>query len=280
MEKERPAAGKKATWIRICVLLALLGVFIFAGVKLGMYYIGSKQAASEYESLADLKESIVQQQKQEDNSSEDSSSENSSSEELPETGNTMLPEYRVFYDMNQDMVGWLHIPGTRVDYPVMQTVDTPNYYLKRNFYKKSSDWGAIYAREQCDVNTPSDNVVLYGHAMKDGSMFATLNRYGTKAFWQEHPTFSFDTLYAHYEYEIWAVFKTNPDGKDGFPYHRYNEFSSEEEFNDFVQTVKDLAFFDTGITPEYGDKLLTLSTCEYTLENGRFVVCAVRITQG
>lgn len=266
MEKKKRLSWK---WIRIVLLACFVGVFLFAGIKLGLYYFGSKQAADDYEELAGLKESIVQQQQ---------SVENSSSEEAVGDEDPLLPEYRPFYDMNEDMVGWLHIPGTRIDYPVMQTVESPDYYLKRSFYKKSSDWGAIYAREQCDVNTPSDNVVLYGHAMNDGSMFGTLNRYAAKAYWQEHPTINFDTLYEHHEYQIWAVFKTSAQENEGFTYHRYNEFSDEEAFDAFVSTVKELSFFDTGITPKYGDKLLTLSTCEYTLIDGRFVVCAVRVS--
>lgn len=266
MEKKKHASRK---WIRLVLLVCFVGVFVFAGVKLGLYYFGSKQAVEEYEELVNIKENIVQQQQSE---------KNDVVEEPEEEESGILPEYRPIYEMNKDMVGWLKIPGTRIDYPVMQTVDNPDYYLKRSFYKRPSDWGAIYAREVCDINKPSDNVVLYGHAMNDESMFGSLYRYRQKAFWQEHQTLFFDTLMEHHEYQIWAVFKTTANQDEGFPYHRYNEFADEEDFLAFVSTVKELSFFDTGITPEYGEKLLTLSTCEYTQENGRLVVCAVRVS--
>ena len=176
------------------------------------------------------------------------------------------------------MVGWITVPDTKINYPVMQTPTKPDYYLKRNFYKKSSDWGAIYAREVCNVNEPSDNVTLYGHHMKDGSMFTGLDKFKQKSFWETHRTFQFDTLYERHTYEIIGVFKTSANVGQGFNYHLFVDAADEGKFNEFVSTVKSLAFYETGVTAQYGDKLLTLSTCEYTLSNGRFVVVAKRIS--
>lgn len=191
----------------------------------------------------------------------------------------ILPEYLPFYQQNSDMVGWITVPGTKVNYPVMQTPNTKDYYLNRDFYHNWSDWGAIYAREACDINTPSDNVVLYGHHMADGSMFAQLEtRYKRKDFWQEHQYLTFDTLYEHHTYQIIAVFRTSANLGQGYPYHQFNDAADKEEFDAFVAKIKELSLYDTGLTAEYGDKLLTLSTCEYTLSNGRFVVVAKRIS--
>ena len=191
----------------------------------------------------------------------------------------ILPEYLPFYQQNTDMVGWITVPGTKVNYPVMQTPDNKDYYLNRDFYHTWSDWGAIYAREACDVNAPSDNVVLYGHHMADGSMFAQLEtRYKRKSFWEEHQYLTFDTLYEHHTYQIIAVFRTSANLGQGYPYHQFNDAANKEEFDAFVAKIKELSLYDTGLTAEYGDKLLTLSTCEYTLSNGRFVVVAKRIS--
>ena len=170
------------------------------------------------------------------------------------------------------------VPDTKINYPVMQTPKMKDYYLYRNFDKMGSDWGAIYAREVCDINAPSDNITLYGHHMMDGSMFAQLDFFKKKDFWETHQTFSFDTLYEHHTYQIIAVFKTSGTTGKGFPYHRFVNAKTEAEFNEFITTIKGMAFYETGLTAEYGDKLLCLSTCEYTQDNGRFVVVAKRIS--
>jgi sortase B len=114
--------------------------------------------------------------------------------------------------------------------------------------------------------------------MMDGSMFNNLLRYDEKKAWEKNSIIQFDTLYEKHEYEIFAVFKTTASIGEGFSYHQFVDAQSEEEFDKFIATCKQLAFYDTGITPEYGDKVICLSTCEYTLVNGRFVVCAVRIS--
>lgn len=189
----------------------------------------------------------------------------------------ILPEYQEIYQQNSDTVGWIYIPGTKVNYPVMQTPDRPDFYLKHRFDKAWSDWGCIYVRETCDVFAPSDNLVLYGHHMKDGSMFAGLDPYKKQAFWQDNQYFYLDNLYQRHTYQVFAAFKTSANADEGYPYHLFNDAANQEEFDSFVSTVKSLSYYDTGITPQYGDKLITLSTCEYTLANGRFVVVAVRI---
>ena len=150
--------------------------------------------------------------------------------------------------------------------------DTVREYLQ---YAKSAR--AIYAWEAADINKPSDNITLFGHCMKDGSMFAALSAYTNKSAWENNSLITFNTLYEYHTYKIFAVFKVSAN-VGNFAYHQFVDAANEEEFNDFVATCKDLAFYDTGITPKYGDKLITLSTCEYTLDNGRLVVCAVRIS--
>ncbi|MDY3225607.1 MAG: class B sortase [Candidatus Faecousia sp.] len=190
----------------------------------------------------------------------------------------MLPGYKELYEQNSDAVGWLKIEGTKINYPVFQTPDNISYYLYRDSDKKENKHGSIYAWEAADVNKPSDNVTLFGHNMADGSMFAALNNYTSKAAWDKNNLIFFDTLTEYHTYKIFAVFKTSANKGEGFSYHQFVDAANAEEFNEFVSTCKKLSFYDTGITPVYGDKLLCLSTCEYTLENGRLVVAAVRIT--
>ena len=109
-------------------------------------------------------------------------------------------------------------------------------------------------------------------------MFHDLHGYYRESFWKEHQFIEFDTIYDHHTYQIFAVFKTNVSSSDFFPYHRFNNAESAEEFDEFVSKVKSLSFYDTGVSAEYGDKLITLSTCEYTLSNGRLVVVAKQVS--
>ena len=196
-----------------------------------------------------------------------------------QSGSDFLPWYQELHDQNSDMVGWLQIENSKINYPVMQTsIDNANFYLYKDFDKNDSVRGSIYAAEICDVFEPSDNITLFGHNMKDGSMFAYLGNYYEKSAWENNPLIFFDTLTESHVYKIFAVFKTSGTDNVGFAYHQMADAKDEAEFNQFVATCKELAFYDTGITPVYGDKLLCLSTCEYTIDNGRFVVAAVRIT--
>ena len=188
----------------------------------------------------------------------------------------ILPEYAAAYEENPDLVGWMIIEGTPINYPVMQTPDRVDYYLQRNFKRQNNAHGCLYVRESCDVFAPSDNLTIYGHHMKDGSMFTGLDRYRKQGFRDQYPTICFDTIYEHHTYTIFAVFTTTASVGKGFAYHLFENAVDEAEFDEFVSTCKSLSLYDTGITPQYGDKLICLSTCEYSQENGRLVVVAVR----
>lgn len=187
-------------------------------------------------------------------------------------------QYAGAYEKNSDFVGWVSIEDTRIDYPVMQTKDRPDYYLKRNFEKQYSDYGVPYAAESCDIDL-SDNIVVYGHHMNDGSMFADLCLYESEDFYKEHKIIRFDTLGGYGTYEIIAAFKTVAYSEDGFKYYRFVQANDEAEFDAFIGQCKELSLYDTGVTAEYGDKLLTLSTCEYSRKNGRMVVVAKKVSE-
>lgn len=192
---------------------------------------------------------------------------------------SLLPEREELYQQNPDMVGWIQIEGTGIDYPVMRTPADPNYYLKHDFEKHYKDYGCPFMQADCDAQAPSDNLIIYGHNMKDGSMFADLAKYRSKDFWQTHKTVRFDTASGSCAYEIFAVIHTTvqADAADAFPFYRFVNAASPEEFADYVSACKARALYDTGISAEYGDKLLTLSTCDNITDNGRWLVIAKRI---
>ena len=156
----------------------------------------------------------------------------------------------------------------------MWTPNNPNYYLKHSFEKEYSDYGVPYIDEDC-VMGESNNYVIYGHHMKNETMFHDLCNYASKGFYDEHPTIKFDTLFGFGEYQIVAVFRFDTNN-DTF---RYNQFTDmdEEHFKNFMNSVHLRQLYDTGVDAEYGDHLITLSTCEYTYTNGRFVVVAKKV---
>ena len=263
----------------IAVVILLLVAFGVSAFMVGSYLLNGKEQAQRNEQLAQMVEDAKNPTVATVGETDPAESE---AETLPVPtivgADGMLVEYAGLYELNNDMVGWLEIPNTKLKYPVMQTPDEVNYYLYRDFDKEDSDWGAIYAWETADINKPSDNITMFGHNMRDGSMFATLNSYENEYYWEDNSLILFNTLYEYHTYKIFAVFKTTATLGKGFSYHKFVDAANEEEFDEFVSTCKELALYDTGITPVYGDKLICLSTCAYHTENGRLVVAAVRIT--
>lgn len=237
-----------------------IGLFGIAGLTsiafLLMYAVQSKQQAHLYSNLAAVRKQNTQQE---------ISSESS-----------VQPTSRNMYLENSDMVGWIQIEGTSIDYPVMQTPADPNYYLKHDFEKHYTDYGCPFMQADCDALAPSDNLIIYGHNMKDGSMFADLAKYGSKDFWQTHKTVWFDTELGSYAYEIFAVIHmtVQADDADAFPFYRFVDAAAPEDFAAYVSACKARALYDTGIFAEYGDRLLTLSTCDNITDDGRLLVIA------
>ena len=253
------------------VIVLLLFVVLLSCWMIYLHLKESEEQAEKYEELADLvsqNETLYLEP-----------TGGTYAEPTENQGPTILPEYAEVYEQNPDMVGWIYIADTRINYPVMQSPDDPNFYLKHSFDKSSSNHGCPYVNANCDVSKPSDNVIIYGHRMKDGSMFADLDKFTDKSFWENHKTITFNALTQRQTYEIIAVFKiaTGTGSESEFKYYSFTDASSPEEFEDYISKAKSKALYDTGITAEYGDKLLTLSTCEYTNHNGRLVVVAKRV---
>ena len=269
---------KKKLYILAIVLLLL--VFGVSAFMVGSYIVEGKEQAEKYDSLAALKDSVKENATTptQETTPEETDPEGTFSAAEIRDENGMLVEYGELYAMNPDLVGWIRMDGTEMDYPVMQTPDRPNHYLYKDFESKQSARGSIYIREECDMNEPSDNITVYGHNMRDGSMFACLNEYVNKEAWDNNPLIFFDTLYEYHVYKIFAVFKTTATVGQGFKYHNMIDAADQADFDEFIATCKQLSFYDTGITPVYGDKIICLSTSEYTLENGRLVAAAVRIS--
>ena len=245
--------------LRRILFLIFFAVFVFSAAAVARYAANSYAQKRSYRHLVELAEQ---------------SAENETAQPVQPQEPTMLARYEALYRENDDLVGWIKIDGTNINYPVVQSKDAPNFYLKHDFEKNYTDYGCPYAQQNCDVQAPSDNVVLYGHNMKDGTMFCDLTNYKSESFWAQHRTIQFDTLTQKNEYTVIAAFKGEAD--ELFAYNAFVDAATPEEFDAYVAAVKELALYDTGISAAYGDKLITLSTCEYSYENGRMVVVAKR----
>ncbi len=192
----------------------------------------------------------------------------------------VTPSMQELYKINNDVVGWLRIADTPINYPVLQRKSDRDYYLNRDFYGKYSKHGSLYVREACDVFAPSDNVTIYGHNMADGSMFASILYFRDKAFFNYHKYIQFDTLTERHTYQVVCLFHTSGTYGEGFPFHLYDDFRDEAEYEEFITGIRELAIYDSGVETQYGDKFLCLSTCYRTgaLPNGRLVLVAKRIS--
>ena len=263
-------------FIYISAICILLLVAVFSGSKIYAHFEEAKKQEDLYESLVQIVEMAEAQTEAEAEEEETAPSVPMEDEEL-----VMLPEYAALYEQNNDLVGWIRIEDTRINYPVMQSPGRPNYYLDHGFDKSETAYGCPYVPRICDVNEPSDNVIIYGHHKKNGTMFTDLKKFQKKSFWETHKTFSFDTLYEKQTYEIVVVFKTvvYTNSKSEFKYYQFADAETPEAFAAYLAECKKRALYDTGVTAEYGDKLITLSTCEYSRKNGRLVVVAKRVEE-
>lgn len=268
-------------WIYNGLIVVFAAVFLISAGFLAAYYIEGWQQQSRYTDLAAMKQNVTPRPAIPETGEQVETPTESQLVEVtdPQTGEpvVMLPEFADLYLQNNHIVGWLTIPGTVIDYPVMQSPQEPDYYLNHNFDKQENKRGCLYIWPECNVLIPSDNVTVYGHHMRDGSMFGQLDKYRDPAFRAENPYIYFDTLRQLHTYEVMAVFLTTASVGQGFGYHAFVDAADEEAFDAFVADVHKLQLYDTGITAAYGDKLICLSTCEYSQTNGRLVVVAKRI---
>ena len=192
----------------------------------------------------------------------------------------ILPRYRMIYEVNHDMAGWITIPGTEIDYPVVQCEDS-DFYLSHDFFGEENNNGQIILDSKCDPYTPSYNLVISGHNMRSDKMFGTLDEYRSKSYWEEHKLVQFDTLMESKQYVIFACFVSADYDVDeeGFRYNADIQYRIEAD--QWFEEIRKNQLYDSEIDVEFGDEFLTLTTCnKKRRQDGRFVVVCRRIRQG
>lgn len=241
--------------LMLCAAVIAAFVFIYSG---SMLYKELKDMGHTERTFDDIKISI---------------SENPNLDVIEDEGVSAYDKYVGAYEQNSDFVGWICIENTNVDYPVMQTPNAPDFYLKHSFDKKYSNYGVPYVQWNCVIGE-SDNLLIHGHNMKNTTMFSDLCKYENVDFYNEHKLINFDTLSEYGVYEIVAVLKTVAYSEDCFEYNDFVKAESEAEFDAFIKKCKELALYETDVNAQYGDKLITLSTCDFSVKDGRIAIVA------
>lgn len=243
------------------LLVCFVLLFVGSGLYLFRYYRQAGETQKETDELSKMKEETEITEKER--------------EEAKETG--IQEKYLRLYKKNPDMVAWIQIEGTKVNYPVMKKEGDSEYYLHRNFKKEKDKNGLPFLAPECNIRDRNTNYLVYGHHMKSGMMFSDLLNYAKTSFYQSHRKISFDTIYESGTYRVFSAFYTDVrKDREHFSFYKDAGVMEESQFDRYVKEVAKRSIYPAEELPEYGQTLLTLVTCSYHEEDGRFVVVAAR----
>lgn len=179
--------------------------------------------------------------------------------------------------INKDIIGWIKIENTPIDYPVLESAN----YLYKNYKGEYSRYGSIFTDNSSKLENNPQNIILHGHHMNNGSMFASICDFADLTFYKANPTFKFDTIYEKGNWKIISVFKTNTDPAHGevFDYFISDFGNSKDNFLEYIYQVRLRSIIDTPVDINEDDKIVTLSTCSYELKDFRTVVIARKVRE-
>ena len=259
------------------LLVVFIVLLLGSGADLGIYYINLSKSESKFEELKTLIDTDSNTVAPDD--IDEAEKKENYITYVDVNGVQVQSKYVNLYKRNNDFIGWLMIPETKIDYPVMYTPSDEQYYLHTDFDKENNYAGTLFLGKGSDYVKPSDNIVIYGHNMKAGTMFHDLLLYEDEDFYKKHKYVYFHTIENNGDYEIIAAFRTviNEEKEDSFKYYEFFDADNKEEFDEYVNKVKEMTPYDIPVSAEYGDKLITLSTCAYHANQGRYVVVAKKI---
>ncbi len=255
--------GKVKKILRISLFVIFILLIVFSFIYIINYYYNMKKIFDESNLLNEISidENLIVEENLEN--------------PIVETTERML-KLEELQKENSDIIGWIEIEGTNINYPVLQCSDN-DFYMNHNSKKQYSSGGSIFLDKAYSWDPPSSNLLIYGHNIKTGAMFQNLLKYKNEEFYNNHQTIRFTTNKEDSTYEIIAVFPSKiyyKSDKNVFRYYYFINANNEDEYNEFVKNCKKASLYDTGKTAKYGEQLMTLSTCAYHTEDGRFVVVA------
>ena len=259
--------------------IIFMTIIIISALYIFKFYKMSNEATEESQLLNEID---LETQEKANNSSNDIETKNNEADgntsKNIENNNIVTTErmlkVKKLQKENDDIVGWLEIEDTNINYPVLQGDDN-EFYLNRNYKKEKSEKGSIFLDAKYNWNIPSNNLLIYGHNIINGLMFQDLLKYESQDFYKKHPNIRFTTEKEDKEYEIISVFKSRvyyKAEKNVFRYYDFINAKKEEDYMEFVKNAKKASIYDIEATAKYGDELITLVTCSYHIEDGRFVV--------
>lgn len=291
-KEEQKQKGKKLGVAGVMCILAAVVCLGYYGVTLWQEHLGS-QEFERLQSMQNLTGHLIRESSVDDEQGDSGETEEKSKgsakntkasknkknvkKKIDPADLTVLKKYKKLYKQNKDLAGWLSIEGTVINYPVMQTgKKNADFYLHHDFEKKESDHGTLFVDARNDYVNRDTNLIIYGHNMRDGTMFGGLKSFMDQEYFKNHQKLVFDTIYEKAEYRIVAVClsKVNYQDDHTFRYYNFLNASNKEEFQAFLANIQQLTVFDQKIDISYGDELLTLSTCNSYVQDGRLFLIA------
>lgn len=274
--------SKRKILIRI-IYIILITTIILSSTCIAKVFLLRQEAIAESELLneidvgnelqKELEKEAEEQKKKEEAENKKKQEETEKAEKEKEKKERML-KVKKLQETNSDIVGWLEIVGTNINYPVLQGEDN-EYYLTHNYKKQKTEKGSIFLDAKYNWKISSNNLLIYGHNLVNGQMFKDLIRYREEDFYKKHSTIRFTTEKEDIEFEIMSAFYSNVFYENDTGVFRYYDFinaKKKAEYNEFVKNAKRASLYDTGVEAEYGERLITLITCSYHEDDGRFVV--------
>lgn len=257
-----------------------LGVCIFAGISAVMYYGLHRYDSYHNDKINDQARDMAYSRNDtgQQKSSNQSSDTESVLKSLKKTEQVSAVNFQELTKQNKDISAWLCIPGTGIDYPVVVS-EKKDYYLRRDLKKKYSSHGTLYFAGTVEEYASQTNKLIYGHHMKDGSMFAGLMNYEDLGYAERFSKIYLYTQSEDFLYRVVGAFKTDlsEDNEKAFWYSQYLSIQTKQEWNEFLNYYNCCKLYDLQEPLEFGNHLLMLSTCEYSTQNGRLVVLCKQI---
>ncbi len=268
--KEGDFLNKRNSLVRTILILLcviLVAVFVYSGVKIVTTLLGYRQAEKTYTQVANQYVNVVAPPAPAVQTPDPAAPTPVGDGIDPEVSPLNI-DFEGLRAQSSDYVGWIYCPNTKINYPIAYTTDNI-YYLDHIPGEIQNANGTIFIDCRNASDLSDQNTCIYGHNMNDGSMFAALRDYREASFYDEHPVMYLSTPYFNYRLDLIAGFVTEPTS---FAYAM--KFDSVEQFTGHLQLIRDLSTFKSDVKVEETDKLVTLSTCTYERDDGRFVVVA------